>query len=219
MVHPAGRTEAAFCYPLRKDDEDTTCWANTGARQTFPEIAQAAAQWAKAHPAASPADLARLARRHLPGRPRLVLADEPAPLHYSARREPTFPTAPSSKMEMVMRLPVARRGALMPDAHLGYTACPSAAWPAWMAPSPSFVGYDISCMMQLSLRPGAGGLHGLNAASSPAPRGETSFGWAPASSVSASTPLRTTREGHSFAAFITALRKRLGSSGGGKPLR
>jgi len=121
-------------------------------RQTnFPEIAQAAAQWAKAHPAASPAELYAWLDAAYPVDPQLVLADEPAPFALFGEAGAHIPYSAVEQMEMVMRLPVARRGALMPDAHLGYAMPIGGVASLAGAISPSFVGYDISCMMQLSL--------------------------------------------------------------------
>jgi len=54
------------------------------------------------------------------------------------------------QMNQVMALPVSERGALMPDAHLGYAMPIGGVVGLANAVSPSFVGYDIACRMTLS---------------------------------------------------------------------
>ncbi len=81
----------------------------------------------------------------------LRLAEHPAPFALFGKPETHIPINAVEQMEMVMRLPVSRLGALMPDAHLGYAMPIGGVVSLDNAISPSFVGYDISCMMQLSI--------------------------------------------------------------------
>jgi len=56
-----------------------------------------------------------------------------------------------SQMYQALRIPVAVRGALMPDAHLGYALPIGGVIELENAISPAFIGYDISCMMYMSI--------------------------------------------------------------------
>ncbi|MBK8796079.1 MAG: RtcB family protein [Anaerolineales bacterium] len=117
----------------------------------FPEIAQAAARWAKANPQATPAELLARVEASYGVEQWLTVTDKPAPFAMFGEPGAHIPYNAVEQMEMVMRLPVARRGALMPDAHLGYAMPIGGVVSMAGVISPSFVGYDISCMMQLSL--------------------------------------------------------------------
>lgn len=55
------------------------------------------------------------------------------------------------QMEEAMRIPVARYGALMPDAHLGYGLPVGGVWALDNAVSPWAVGVDIACRMRLTV--------------------------------------------------------------------
>lgn len=55
------------------------------------------------------------------------------------------------QMYTALKLPVAVRGAIMPDVHPGYSLPIGGVVELRNAVSPAFVGYDISCMMHLSL--------------------------------------------------------------------
>lgn len=55
------------------------------------------------------------------------------------------------QMRTAMRLPVAKAGALMPDAHRGYAMPIGGVAVLHEAVSPSFVGYDIACRVTLSV--------------------------------------------------------------------
>ncbi|MDQ4077087.1 MAG: RtcB family protein [Chloroflexota bacterium] len=55
------------------------------------------------------------------------------------------------QMESIMLMPPVLRGALMPDAHLGYAMPIGGVATLANAVSPSLIGYDISCMMMLSV--------------------------------------------------------------------
>jgi len=117
----------------------------------YPLLAQGAAAWAKANPAATEEDLlAWVAATYAPT-PMLLMTDAPAPFAMFGEPQKHIPMNAVDQMTTVMRLPVAQRGALMPDAHLGYAMPIGGVVSLENAISPSFVGYDISCMMQLSL--------------------------------------------------------------------
>jgi len=60
------------------------------------------------------------------------------------------------QMDMAMRLPIAEKGALMPDAHAGYGLPIGAAWACENAVIPYGVGLDIGCRMHLSIFEGLG---------------------------------------------------------------
>jgi tRNA-splicing ligase RtcB len=120
-------------------------------RSDFSVIAQAAARWAKANPRATPAELLAWVETHYGADPVLIMNDAPAPFAMFGEPGAHIPYSAVEQMQTVMRLPVAQRGALMPDAHLGYAMPIGGVVSLDNAISPSFVGYDISCMMQLSL--------------------------------------------------------------------
>ncbi len=55
------------------------------------------------------------------------------------------------QMHTALRIPPATRGALMPDAHYGYSVPIGAVVELENAISPAFIGYDISCMVMLTV--------------------------------------------------------------------
>lgn len=55
------------------------------------------------------------------------------------------------QMNTVMKLPVAKGGAMMPDAHLGYAMPIGGVAALDKAVSPNFVGFDIACRVTLSI--------------------------------------------------------------------
>lgn len=120
-------------------------------RTDFPAIAQATARWAKAHPRTTPAELLAWVEQNFGSEQWLTIADRPAPFAIFGEPGAHIPYNAVEQMQTVMRLPVAKCGALMPDAHLGYAMPIGGVVSLEEAISPSFVGYDISCMMQLSL--------------------------------------------------------------------
>ena len=117
----------------------------------FPAIAQGAAAWAKAHPMGTEDELLAWVDAEFASSPMLTMAAAPAPFAMFGAPEEHIPLGAVEQMNEVMRLPVAKHGALMPDAHLGYAMPIGGVVSLENAISPSFVGYDISCMMQLSL--------------------------------------------------------------------
>lgn len=63
-------------------------------------------------------------------------------------------SAALDQLKTALRLPVAMFGALMPDAHLGYSLPIGGVVALQGAISPAFVGYDIGCRMHLSILDG-----------------------------------------------------------------
>ena len=55
------------------------------------------------------------------------------------------------QLELALRLPIAERGALMPDAHPGYALPIGGVFAAHRAVAPAMVGVDIGCRMHLTL--------------------------------------------------------------------
>ena len=117
----------------------------------FPEIAQSAARWSKLNPKGTPDELRAWLDATYHVVPTLTVTDKPAPFALFGEAGTHIPYSAIEQMQTVMRLPIARSGALMPDAHLGYAMPIGGVVSLDDAISPSFVGYDISCMMQLSL--------------------------------------------------------------------
>jgi tRNA-splicing ligase RtcB len=56
-----------------------------------------------------------------------------------------------AQLELALRLPIAVRGALMPDAHPGYALPIGGVFAAHRAVAPAMVGVDIGCRMHLSI--------------------------------------------------------------------
>jgi tRNA-splicing ligase RtcB len=56
-----------------------------------------------------------------------------------------------AQIELALRLPIADRGALMPDAHPGYALPIGGIFRAYRAVAPAMVGVDIACRMMLSV--------------------------------------------------------------------
>lgn len=56
-----------------------------------------------------------------------------------------------AQLELALRLPIADRGALMPDAHPGYALPIGGVFRAHQAVAPAMVGVDIACRMMLSV--------------------------------------------------------------------
>jgi tRNA-splicing ligase RtcB len=119
-------------------------------RDDYPQIAQQAAGWARAG-LTSEEVLAQVATDFGTEPARLELRTDPAPLAIFGEVGIHIPANAVDQMSHVMRLPVTTRGAMMPDAHQGYAMPIGGVAVLDRAVSPSFVGYDISCMMQLSV--------------------------------------------------------------------
>ena len=189
-------------------------------RADFPAIAQQTAAWVNAHPDATEADvLAWVAARF--GKPEVVkMNPRPTPFALFGAPETQIPVNAIEQMETVMRLPMARAGALMPDAHLGYAMPIGGVVSLDGAISPSFVGYDISCMMQLTLfdiTPEA--FMAERAALAEALRSVTAFGvgsdFKPGERKHAVMDDPLWREIHTLTKLQSKARRQLGSSGGG----
>lgn len=56
-----------------------------------------------------------------------------------------------AQLQLALRLPIAERGALMPDAHQGYALPIGGVFQAYRSVSPAMVGVDIACRMMLSV--------------------------------------------------------------------
>jgi tRNA-splicing ligase RtcB len=72
-------------------------------------------------------------------------------LKYAVFGADQVPSNAMDQMDMVMRIPPAQAGALMPDAHHGYAMPIGGVVALHEAVSPSFVGYDIACRMMVSV--------------------------------------------------------------------
>lgn len=55
------------------------------------------------------------------------------------------------QLQVALRLPIADRGALMPDAHPGYALPIGGVFRAYRSVAPAMVGVDIACRMMLSV--------------------------------------------------------------------
>jgi tRNA-splicing ligase RtcB len=117
----------------------------------YPTIARQAAAWARENPGASESDVRAWVETRYGKRTLLQMRSEPVPLTLFGEIDTHIPANAVKQMETVLRLPVARSGSLMPDAHLGYAMPIGGVADLDEAISPSFVGYDISCMVQLSI--------------------------------------------------------------------
>jgi len=186
----------------------------------YGEIAKDAAKAAQANPAMTEAELlAYIESRYAPAT-LLQPMKQAAPL--AVFGADLIDPGAFAQMYSVLRLPVAVRGALMPDGHQGYAMPIGGVAILRDAVSPSFVGYDIGCMMMVSTfeitpQDFAGSRPALAAAL----RNVTSFG------LGAMTPAAQGRFDHpvmddprwSETAILRSLkplaREQLGSSGGG----
>lgn len=116
--------------------------------EDYPKIAAAAARLLREHPEATEDDLLTWAQNTYPRTNMLHMNDKVAPL--AVFGEDLIEAGAYEQMYQVLRLPVAVRGALMPDAHPGYAMPIGGVAVLRDAVSPSFVGYDISCMMYMT---------------------------------------------------------------------
>jgi len=137
---------------MTKQKENTHQWLDEYHHLAeYPAIARAAAAWIKAHPAASKTDLLQWVEQRYGAITIKSMKKSAAPLAIFGNVGEHIPANAVDQMYTVMRLPMATKGALMPDAHLGYAMPIGGVALLDGALSPSFVGYDISCMVQLSL--------------------------------------------------------------------
>ncbi len=117
----------------------------------YPTIAQETAAWVKANPGVNKSDVKRWAQETYGTVDFVKMKKSAAPLEIFGNIGEHIPASAVDQMYTVMRLPMATKGALMPDAHLGYAMPIGGVAVLEGAVSPSFVGYDISCMVQLSI--------------------------------------------------------------------
>lgn len=117
----------------------------------YPTIAQQTAAWAREHPAATAADACKWVEATFGVQSVQEMRENVAPLEIFGNVGEHIPANAVDQMHTVMRLPMAVQGALMPDAHLGYAMPIGGVAVLEGAVSPSFVGYDISCMVQLTI--------------------------------------------------------------------
>lgn len=117
----------------------------------YPKIAKYASKWVKANPDASAADVIAEVAKSFEPVSYLRPNEKAAPLSSFGTIGEHIPASAASQIYEALKLPVAKRGALMPDAHLGYAMPIGGVVSLENAVSPSFVGYDISCMVQLSI--------------------------------------------------------------------
>lgn len=82
---------------------------------------------------------------------RISMSDGPASFSIFGEMGTDVPHNAIEQMQTVMRIPPARVGALMPDAHYGYAMPIGGIVALENAVSPSFVGYDIACRMMVSV--------------------------------------------------------------------
>lgn len=121
-------------------------------RADYPQIASAAARaLAEGSIASEETLMAWVVEQYGEAAPQMTMRSQAAPLEIFGELGSHIPHNAATQMYTVMRLPVARRGALMPDAHYGYAMPIGGVAVLDRAVSPSFVGYDISCMMHLSV--------------------------------------------------------------------
>ena len=81
----------------------------------------------------------------------------PSPLPYGVWGAELIDQGARDQMDMAMRLPISRAGALMPDAHVGYGLPIGGVLATEDAVIPYGVGVDIGCSMMLSVLPLAPG--------------------------------------------------------------
>ena len=79
----------------------------------------------------------------------------PTPLPYPVWGADLIDPGAHTQMDVAMRLPISRAGALMPDAHVGYGLPIGGVLATEDAVIPYGVGVDIGCSMMLSVLPAA----------------------------------------------------------------
>lgn len=79
------------------------------------------------------------------------LRDAPQPFHVYGTVGEDIEQGAVAQLELALRLPVAVRGALMPDAHSGYALPVGGVFAAHRAVAPAMVGVDIGCRMHLTI--------------------------------------------------------------------
>jgi tRNA-splicing ligase RtcB len=79
------------------------------------------------------------------------LRDAPQPFSIFGEVGADIEPSAVAQLELALRLPIAVRGALMPDAHPGYALPIGGVFAAHRAVAPAMVGVDIGCRMHLSI--------------------------------------------------------------------
>jgi tRNA-splicing ligase RtcB len=79
------------------------------------------------------------------------LRDAPQPFRIYGEVGADIEAAAVAQLELALRLPIAIRGALMPDAHPGYALPIGGVFAAQRAVAPAMVGVDIGCRMHLTI--------------------------------------------------------------------
>lgn len=95
--------------------------------------------------------LAALAEEFGPPAARLALREEPQPAQVYGELGEDIEPAALHQLQLALRLPVAVRGALMPDAHPGYALPIGGVVALEGAVAPAMVGVDIACRMHLTV--------------------------------------------------------------------
>lgn len=111
----------------------------------YGQIAKDVAEYAKLHNRFEVLEYIK----NLPFTPKLQMLEQPKPLNIFGSN--LIEQSTIDQMNTCLSIPVAIRGALMPDAHLGYAMPIGGVIELDNAISPSFVGYDISCMVMLTI--------------------------------------------------------------------
>src|ERR687885_2302001 len=79
------------------------------------------------------------------------MRDAPQPFRVYGEVGSDIEPAAVAQLELALRLPIAVRGALMPDAHPGYALPIGGVFAAHQAVAPAMVGVDIGCRMHLTI--------------------------------------------------------------------
>src|SRR5699024_7703096 len=82
---------------------------------------------------------------------RLRLSTDPTPINVFGEIGRDIDQEAYAQLEKAARLPVARAGALLPDAHLGYALPVGGVVALKNAVSPAVVGFDIACRVKMSI--------------------------------------------------------------------
>ncbi|NTW03218.1 MAG: RtcB family protein [Oscillochloris sp.] len=88
----------------------------------------------------------------------LAMRDQPAPAtifgtvgDHVGEGESDIEPGALAQLQLALRLPIADRGALMPDAHVGYALPIGGVFRAHRSVAPAMVGVDIACRMMLTV--------------------------------------------------------------------
>lgn len=98
--------------------------------------------------------LEQLQNEHKKTSEKISFTDEPAPINVFGKIGDGLNQIDQEaydQLEKACRLPVAKAGALMPDAHLGYALPVGGVAALKNAVSPAFVGFDIACRLKMTI--------------------------------------------------------------------